>query len=55
MLILNEEVGELNKAVLERLCGKHKSSLDDIRTEALQTAAMCIRFLDNLDLYKWTL
>lgn len=51
--VLNEEVGELNKAVLQCTYEPGKSTVDDVRTEAIQAAAMSIRFLLSLDDYKY--
>ncbi len=44
--ILNEEAGEVTKAVLDY----HDAggSLEDIRAELRQTAAMCMRMLENM-------
>jgi len=47
--ILAEESGEVVKAV-NNVVTKHKGD-SDYRTEAIQCAAMCIRFLKNLDKY----
>lgn len=49
--ILAEEAGEVVKAV-NNVVTKHKGD-SDYRTEAIQCAAMCIRFLKNLDKYDW--
>ena len=49
--VLGEECGELNKAVLQCTYERQKSNLDDVRGEAIQTAAMAIRFLMSLDKY----
>jgi NTP pyrophosphatase (non-canonical NTP hydrolase) len=46
--ILNEEVGELNKAILQIAYEPHKASPDDVRKEAVQVAAMALRFIHNL-------
>jgi NTP pyrophosphatase (non-canonical NTP hydrolase) len=51
--VLNEEVGELNQAVLQHVYEPHKSSPGDIRTEAIQTAAMALRFIMSLDRYEY--
>ena len=51
--ILGEEYGELNKAVLQNTYEPHKTSADEIRMEAIQTAAMAIRFLMSLETYKY--
>lgn len=45
--ILNEEVGETTKAVLDH--NERKGSPQAIVTEAVHTAAMAIRFLKNLE------
>ena len=51
--IIAEECGELQKAVLEAVYEPYKNSRRNIRKEAVQTAAMCLRFLASLDVYKW--
>lgn len=51
--VVNEEVGELNKAVLQELYEPHKNKNGDVRKEAIQTAAMLIRFAISLDAYKY--
>lgn len=51
--ILGEEYGELNKEVLQMVYEPHKTSLDEIRKEAVQTAAMALRFYMSLDKYKY--
>ena len=45
--IVAEEAGELVQAALDRFYGRCDTD-NDIRTEAVQTAAMAIRFLLNL-------
>ena len=52
--VLNEEVGELTKAILETIYEPHKSTKADVREEAIQTAAMAMRFLVSLDQYEFT-
>jgi hypothetical protein len=54
--VLNEEAGELNKAVLQQMYEPHKNKngLQDVRDEAVQTAAMALRFIASLDKYDWT-
>ena len=44
--IMNEEAGEVTKAVLHY--HYEKGSLREIREELIQTAAMCVRMLNNL-------
>jgi NTP pyrophosphatase (non-canonical NTP hydrolase) len=51
--VIAEECGELQKATLEAVYEPHKVSRPNIRTEAVQTAAMCLRFLASLDEYEW--
>ncbi len=51
--VVFEEAGELQKAVLEHTYEPHKSNLDDVRDEAIQTAAMALRFLRSLDEYRF--
>ena len=51
--VIAEECGELQKAVLEAVYEPHKGSRPNIRAEAVQTAAMCLRFLASLDDYEW--
>ena len=51
--ILGEECGELNKAVLQATYEPHKSNEDEVRAEAIQVAAMSLRFLMSLNEYKY--
>ena len=53
--VIAEECGELQKAVLEAVYEPHKESRWNIRAEAIQTAAMCLRFIASLDenAYLW--
>ena len=52
--VLHEEVGELAKAVLQCTYEPHKSNRDEVRKEAIQTAAMALRFLMSLDVYEYS-
>jgi hypothetical protein len=52
--VVNEEVGELNKEILQLTYEPHKSGKSEVREEAIQAAAMCIRFLMSLDQYDYT-
>ena len=52
--VVAEEMGELQKEVLQLAHEPHKSSKEWVRKEALQTAAMAIRFLMSLDRYEFT-
>lgn len=49
--VVSEESGELSKAVLQCVYEPHKSDLKDVRDEAVQTAAMAIRFLLSINSY----
>ena len=51
--VVAEEMGELQKEVLQLAYEPHKSSKEWVRKEALQTAAMAIRFLMSLDRYEF--
>lgn len=53
MAVVNEEVGELNKAILQQVYEPHKNPPDAVRKEAHQAAAMLIRFLISFDEYSW--
>lgn len=54
--VLNEEIGELQKAVLQLVYEPHPQPVDkaDVQAEALQCAAMCLRFLLSLHRYDFT-
>lgn len=51
--VLGEEFGELTKAALQHTYEPHKASRDDVRTEAIQTAAMALRFVLSLGDYAY--
>ncbi len=51
--VVGEEFGELGKAVLQAVYEPHKSGRDQVRDEAIQTAAMAIRFIASLDAYDY--
>jgi phage-related minor tail protein len=51
--VIAEELGELKQAILEVIYEPGKSTESDVRAEAVQTAAMCIRFLKSIDKYKY--
>ena len=53
LAVLGEEFGELTKEVLQLTYEPHKSTLADVRTEAIQTAAMALRFAKSLDAYEY--
>jgi hypothetical protein len=47
--VLGEEFGELTKSVLQWTYEPHKTSMEELRMEAIQTAAMSMRFLLSLE------
>jgi len=49
--IVAEECGELQQAVLQNMYEPHKTDLPSPEDEAIQTAAMAIRFLRSLHRY----
>lgn len=49
--IVQEEAGELATEVNQLTYEKSKSSLEKVKAEAIQTAAMAIRFLMSIDRY----
>ena len=51
--ILGEEFGELTKAVLQHTYEPHKATINDIRAEAIQTAAMAFRFIASIDNFEF--
>ena len=51
--VIVEEVGELQKAVLQAVYEPNKGSRPNIRAEAIQAGAMCYRFLMSLDKYEY--
>lgn len=51
--VVGEEFGELGKAVLQAVYEPHKSGRAQVRDEAIQTAAMAIRFVASLDAYNY--
>lgn len=51
--VLGEEFGELTKNVLQYTYEPHKTNLEEIRTEAIQTAAMALRFAMSLETYRY--
>ena len=53
LAVLNEEVGELNKAALQLTYEPGKVTLEDMRIEAVQTAAMAMRFLMSIESYQF--
>lgn len=53
LAVLQEEVGELTQATLQTVYEPHKSNIDDVREEAVQVAAMALRFLASVDKYNF--
>ena len=51
--VVAEEMGELQKEVLQLTYEPHKSSPEAVRKEAVQLAAMTIRFLASLEQYEY--
>ena len=51
--VVAEECGELQKAVNEAVYEPFKGSRANIGKEAVQTAAMCLRFLASMESYEW--
>lgn len=49
LAIMQEEAGEVTKAVLH--FHYEGGKLDDIRKELIQTAAMCMRMLEKIDMW----
>lgn len=49
--VLGEEYGELNKGLLELVYEPHKTTKEEVRKEAVQTAAMAVRLLMSFDKY----
>lgn len=54
LAVLGEEYGELTKAVLQMIYEPHKTSAEDVETEAFQTAAMALRLVMSLGRYEYT-
>lgn len=53
LAVLGEEYGELTKAMLQLTYEPHKTSVDEVRSEAIQTAAMALRLTMSLDRYQY--
>lgn len=51
LAVLGEEFGELTKDVLQMTYEPHKTNAENLRAEAIQTAAMALRFVASLDDY----
>lgn len=53
LAVVGEEFGELSQATLQCVYEPVKSDIEDVRKEAIQTAAMAVRFLMSLDDYQF--
>lgn len=53
LAILGEEFGELTQSVLQATYEQEKSTPAHVRIEAIQTAAMALRFLLSLNEYDY--
>ena len=53
LAVLGEEFGELTKAMVQLVYEPHKASAEEVRTEAVQTAAMALRLYRSLDRYEY--
>jgi hypothetical protein len=53
LAVLGEEFGELTKAVVEHTYEPRKATVQDVAKEAIQTAAMAVRFVMSLDIYEY--
>ncbi len=51
LAVLGEEFGELTKDVLQMAYEPGKTNAESVRKEAIQTAAMALRFVASLDAY----
>lgn len=51
--VVNEEIGELQKEVLQMCYESHKTNKELIKLEAIQSIAMLLRFLISLDSYEY--
>jgi NTP pyrophosphatase (non-canonical NTP hydrolase) len=54
LAVLGEEFGELTKAMLQLTYEPHKTSANEVRSEAIQTAAMALRLAMSLHRYLYT-
>jgi hypothetical protein len=54
LAVVGEEFGELTKSVLQSVYEPHKTSPEELTTEAVQTAAMALRFFQSLSSYDFT-
>jgi NTP pyrophosphatase (non-canonical NTP hydrolase) len=53
LAVLGEEYGELTKAMLQLTYEPHKTTTEEVRSEAIQTAAMALRLAMSLERYRY--
>lgn len=53
LAVLGEEFGELTRAMLQLSYEPHKTTPEQVRTEAVQTAAMAMRLVSSLNRYRY--
>jgi hypothetical protein len=53
LAVLGEEFGELTKDMLQLCYEPHKTSRENVRKEAIQTAAMSLRLAISLEAYEY--
>ncbi len=53
LAVLGEEFGELTKAMLQLTYEPHKTTPIEVRSEAIQTAAMALRLAMSLEQYRY--
>ena len=53
MAVIQEEIGELQRAVLQCCYEPDKANTEDVMTEAIQAGAMILRFLSSLYQYQF--
>lgn len=53
LAVLGEEFGELTKAMLQLTYEPHKTTAEEVRLEAIQTAAMALRLAMSLETYEY--
>ena len=51
--VIDEESGELTQAILQHIYEPGRTSYDEVKQEAIQTAAMAIRFVMALGFYRF--
>lgn len=53
LAVLGEEFGELTKEMLQLTYEPHKTTVEKVRAEAIQTAAMALRLYYSLGRYEY--